>query len=1047
MNQTAHIPFVSYRKRGPSEGSTSKYTFFSKNKHYENYSQIDWPYEYQSQRYIAQSSPGSKSLFNRIEKWLIIFLAGTLIGIITSCIDLSSKWVYDIRTGYCKDGFYLTKSNCCLGFALDECTSWNNWNEYLRLSNSSFLSYLINFSIYIVTSIFLCSTAVILVNKAPFSIKSGLIEIKLILSGLILKKFLSLKVLLIKSIGLILVVGSGLWIGKEGPLVHISCCIIHAILDFFLLLKNNSYTKNEALKRSLLPASIAAGIAVAFNAPIGGVLFTLEQFNSSFLNIDKLMWNCFVCATIATIILQLLYPFKEGNNVLFVVNMEVNWFGFELIPFVILGILGGIYGFIFSKLNNFFAKLRNRFVGNNFNKKIFEIFCLSIFTSIVTYPLIFAKLPLSTLIMRLFTECDNNTLNSTSSIIFHDLCSIKDDDITNFQSKAFILLILTAIQGLILTAYSFGSYIPGGILMPSLAIGACIGRSMGIFMKYIQINHSDWAIFSECALIDNHNYSNISSFTKTLDSITSFFGSIVGATNDTDQSPKTILVSQCIITGAYAVIGAAAFLTGVTKLTVSIVVIVFELTGAITYVLPIMISVLVSRYVNDLLINKSCYDLWIEFNKFDNIHINENAATNNLKSISLISAEDIMIQLKDLCYIYADDYLIHFCSQVLKNNEIITDNENRSSGNSIEERLTLKSLIKLIELTDPFPKRLTNEQKDFISYSYHYSNSYLQSSRNVYYNSYLKNIDGFPILKSKKEPILIGWFSKTELKNELEKIQNDIKTIDYSLLVKLVGERDNNIINNQENSNENDNITATTTITNNNSNKKKDSNDNLNEITIGSIHDSNNEVDVMDLNMNNISLIDEDSGLISSIDYEENEANKMSVKDKDKDSNCIGTFENIGDIENIDNTENVENSVKYPLYHLVESINSIIVLSSKVSLLVIIEFFKKMNLNNILLIDNMGRINGIVKKNTIVKYIELDSKLNGVIDKRIIANEVNNLNGNDNLINNSNDSNGNTTSINNNIRYNEGPTSFLGDINELDIGVFLDDESASSYTR
>ena len=60
-------------------------------------------------------------------------------------------------------------------------------------------------------------------------------------------------------------------------------------------------------------------------------------------------------------------------------------------------------------------------------------------------------------------------------------------------------------------------------------------------------------------------------------------------------------------------VGAAAALSGVTRTTVSLAVIMFELTGTLTYAIPVMVSVLVARTVADALEPKGIYDLVIEF--------------------------------------------------------------------------------------------------------------------------------------------------------------------------------------------------------------------------------------------------------------------------------------------------------------------------------------------------------------------------------------------------------------------------------------------------
>jgi chloride channel 3/4/5 len=73
-------------------------------------------------------------------------------------------------------------------------------------------------------------------------------------------------------------VSAGLSLGKEGPLVHVaSCCG-----NFFSYLFPK-YGKNEAKKREILSAAAAAGVSVAFGAPIGGVLFSLEEVGEGFL--------------------------------------------------------------------------------------------------------------------------------------------------------------------------------------------------------------------------------------------------------------------------------------------------------------------------------------------------------------------------------------------------------------------------------------------------------------------------------------------------------------------------------------------------------------------------------------------------------------------------------------------------------------------------------------------------------------------------------------------------------------------------------------------
>ena len=86
-----------------------------------------------------------------------------------------------------------------------------------------------------------------------------------------MKGFLGAWTLLIKSIALPLAIASGLSVGKEGPSVHFAVCTGNVISRWF-----GKYKQSASKTREILTASAAAGVAVAFGSPIGGVLFSLE---------------------------------------------------------------------------------------------------------------------------------------------------------------------------------------------------------------------------------------------------------------------------------------------------------------------------------------------------------------------------------------------------------------------------------------------------------------------------------------------------------------------------------------------------------------------------------------------------------------------------------------------------------------------------------------------------------------------------------------------------------------------------------------------------
>lgn len=109
------------------------------------------------------------------------------------------------------------------------------------------------------------------------------------------------------------------------------------------------YGRNEAKKREILSAAAAAGVSVAFGAPIGGVLFSLEEVSYYFPL--KTLWRSFFCALIAAFILRSINPFGNEHTVLFFVEYHKPWIFFELVPFVALGIMGVSNCFLKFSLN------------------------------------------------------------------------------------------------------------------------------------------------------------------------------------------------------------------------------------------------------------------------------------------------------------------------------------------------------------------------------------------------------------------------------------------------------------------------------------------------------------------------------------------------------------------------------------------------------------------------------------------------------------------------------------------------------------------------
>ena len=175
---------------------------------------------------------------------------------------------------------------------------------------------------YVLIAIFFAVLAASLVRMfAQYACSSGIPEIKTILRRFIIRGYLGKWTFLIKSVAIMLAVADGLSLGKEGPMVHMACCTGNILSYLF-----PKYGRNEAKKREVLSAASAAGVSVVFGAPIGGVLFSLEEVSYYFPL--KTLWRSFFGALVAAFVLQSINPFGNEHSVLFYVEYNTPWMFF-----------------------------------------------------------------------------------------------------------------------------------------------------------------------------------------------------------------------------------------------------------------------------------------------------------------------------------------------------------------------------------------------------------------------------------------------------------------------------------------------------------------------------------------------------------------------------------------------------------------------------------------------------------------------------------------------------------------------------------------------
>ncbi|KAK3099995.1 hypothetical protein FSP39_013201, partial [Pinctada imbricata] len=561
---------------------------------YEDFHTIDWLRDIARDRMrhrhvIKKKHDGGcwgllKSAHDAWSGWVCVLLVGVAAGACAGIIDIGATWMSDLKEGVCTEAFWLNKEQCCWSAAVDPdldpeegCSQWSYWSELMGSGRTGGASYVMRYFMFIVWAIVFAMLAAFFVRVfAPYACGSGIPEIKTILSGFIIRGYLGKWTLLTKSVGMMLAVSAGLSLGKEGPFVHVAGCCGNIFSYLF-----PKYGSNEAKKREILSAASAAGVSVAFGAPIGGVLFSLEEVSYYFPL--KTLWRSFFCALMAAFILRSINPFGNDHLVMFYVEYNEPWYIQELIPFIIIGALGGIYGSFFIKANIAWCKFRkNSRLGNY---PIIEVLVITFITALLSFPNPYTRLNTSELIRQLVGRCGPEDTS--------DLCDYKRDfSAHNYTSlnyltssmaagpgiyRALWMLALALIFKGLITIFTFGIKIPSGLFIPSMAVGAILGRIVGIGVEQLVVANHDNRFFAN--MCESEQY--------------------------------------CRITpGLYAMVGAAAALGGVTRMTVSLVVIMFELTGGLSYIVPLMAAAMTSKWVGDALGKEGIYDAHIRLNGY-----------------------------------------------------------------------------------------------------------------------------------------------------------------------------------------------------------------------------------------------------------------------------------------------------------------------------------------------------------------------------------------------------------------------------------------------
>ena len=319
------------------------------------------------------------------------------------------------------------------------------------------------------------------------------------------------RVLPVKLFAGIIAIGSGLALGREGPTVQMGGAIGAAISRWLKV--------SERERLTLISAGGGAGLAAAFNAPLAGLIFVLEEVRRDFQPI--VFGAAFVAAVTADIIVRL----GAGQFPVFTVPSYPVPPLTSLPIFALLGIVAGGFGVLFNHglvaTIRLYARFPERFV----------VPAAAITGGVIGLVGWFSPLLIGSGNSLAETVLKGNILLAVIPIYF-------------------------AIRFL-LTTTSYGTGAPGGIFAPLLVLGALIGLAIG-------------------------------------------------------QIANSIAPEVVPIPAVFAVVGMAAYFTAIVRAPITGIMLIVEMTGNYSQMLPLLVSCFCAYAVTEFLNDLPIYEALLE---------------------------------------------------------------------------------------------------------------------------------------------------------------------------------------------------------------------------------------------------------------------------------------------------------------------------------------------------------------------------------------------------------------------------------------------------
>lgn len=299
---------------------------------------------------------------------------------------------------------------------------------------------------------------------------SGLPEFKSILAGELPPservRLVSFRIFIAKVIGLILATGSGLSIGTEGPLVHISACIAQALMT--LITEFGDILDSPTLSKQVFAASAAVGISSAFNAPVGGLLFSVEITTTFYLISNY--YKSFVAAMAGAFASSIFLITKQNSSQSSGAALEMT---ISTTPFVKWELLiFALMGFTFAYLANIYLKISQHV------HLLMKPYC-------VKHPILTVGAVAGLTAMVIYFTGSYSSEGLRVFVMASDILTTGDlAEMRKFESiPPLVGLLISFFTRSCITILGFNLPIPAGIFVPVFLIGGILGRFVGMVIS------------------------------------------------------------------------------------------------------------------------------------------------------------------------------------------------------------------------------------------------------------------------------------------------------------------------------------------------------------------------------------------------------------------------------------------------------------------------------------------------------------------------------------------------------------------------------------